>query len=95
MVAGSQYTFKIQTRDFYSNNLEKSLNQPNNIEHIISYTSGEKTVLATLTDDVNQGVLLVAITLEQAGAYNLQILLNQHEVPTYLTSDQIVVSEKP
>ena len=64
MVAGSQYTFKIQTRDFYSNNLEKSLNQPSNLDYTISYISSETTVLATLTDDANLGVLIVAVTLE-------------------------------
>lgn len=85
--AGSQYTFQIQTRDFYSNNLKSS---QQDLDFQITFTSGDETVSATLQDDLDLGVLKVSFTLTKVGLYHLSIMLNGLEVPHSVTTIKVV-----
>jgi hypothetical protein len=53
MEAGTQYTFQIQSRDFYSNNKKMTLADAIESDYQITYTNedGQTKVLATLADD--------------------------------------------
>lgn len=73
MVAGTQYTFLIQTRDFYSNNMNKSLQDSIGSNYQILYFNRWTEVEAQLVDDPNIGIFEVEVTLTQTGLYSLKI----------------------
>lgn len=61
MIAGTQYQFTIQGRDFYSNNVEQTLNQAVGIDFSAIY-SGPVNVTATMSDHTSLGVFKVQVT---------------------------------
>lgn len=74
MEAGTQYTFQIQSRDFYSNNKKMTLADAIESDYQIAYTNedGQTKVLATLADDSSgQGAFLATYTLIKTGNYTL------------------------
>jgi hypothetical protein len=89
MIAGTQYTFQIQGRDFYANNLKEVLSQKSKV--VLFY--GEKSVEAQLTDDLHPGTYKVFMTLEQTGQYELKVEINDLLVPLHPST--ITVTEKP
>ena len=94
MVAGTQYTFKIQSRDFYSNNMNLLLADAIGDDFLITYT-GPSTVQAALVDDDSPGVFRVEVTLTITGEYKLTVLLKGLQVPTQLSVNSITVTPKP
>ena len=93
MIAGTQYTFKIQSRDFYSNNMELNLANSLGSDYKITYQSGDNIVQAALSDDSQLGVFKVTVTITKTGLYSLRILFKELEVPTSLT-EQVKVTPK-
>lgn len=93
MVAGTQYTFKIQSRDFYSNNMNLLLDDAIGDDFLITY-AGPETVQAALVDDASPGVFRVEVTLTITGEYTLTVLLKGLQVPTQLSANAITVTPK-
>lgn len=63
MVAGTQYTFLIQTRDFYSNNKNQLLDDTIGTSYQILYFNEDTSVEALLVDSLDSGVFDVQATL--------------------------------
>lgn len=93
MTAGTEYSFFIQSRDFYSNNKAMTLEQAISSDYLITYTNedGQTKVQALLEDHTSDGVFIASFTLTKTGHYTLQILLRGLEVPTYLTDTDLTV----
>ena len=86
MVAGTEYTFQIQSRDFYGNNMQLTLAEAVSTDYSVFYSNSEQEVAAVITDDSDLGVFKVTTTLTIAGEYDLQILLRGLEVPHSLSN---------
>jgi hypothetical protein len=85
MIAGDPYTFQIQSRDFYSNNMKLLLNDAlDDKGYLVEYTHPETSELGVIVDDTDLGVFEVQITLYITGFYDLRIQLKGLDVPTQL-----------
>lgn len=98
MVAGTDYSFKIQGRDFYQNNIREVLTDAVGSDYSVTYSLLAEetdidflpvTVDAVVTDDTDLGNFLIEMTLTKAGRYSLTVLMKGLEVPTLL--DEVVV----
>ena len=88
MYAGYDYSFIIQGRDEYHNNIADILVDAVGTDYSIVYSlisDSSVTVDAQILDDSAPGVYLVEVTLPkklEAGNYALEILLGSFEVPS-------------
>lgn len=91
MTAGTPYSFQIQGRDFYQNNIQDILSAAVGTDHSITYSLVAEdsdrgfapvVVDAVISDDTTPGVYSVDVTLTKAGRYSLLIRLRGLEVPT-------------
>ena len=88
MYAGYDYSFLIQGRDEYHNNIADLFEVAVGAENSITYTllSDRKvTVLAQISDDLAPGVYLVKVSLQKKlkpGEFSLKILFKSLEVPS-------------
>lgn len=102
MIAGTEYSLKIQGRDFYSNNLVDVLAAAVGTDHIALYTYRKMesdtempvvSVEGVFTDDTDDGVYIVTVTLTKAGEYDLAIRLLGLDVP--FDVETVTVEPKP
>ena len=100
--AGTEYTFKIQARDFYQNNIRQTLSDATDHDHevVLSLIPDESDidfkpllVQATIVDDTasDLGVYLVSFTTQKSGDYKLDVKLRGQEVPLENTLQSIKV----
>lgn len=77
MDAGVEYTFLIQTRDFYSNNKQEMMADAID-SYLITYTAENLDPVQAMLEDspMQPGVLMVRVTLIKAGFYTLDVTLN-------------------
>jgi hypothetical protein len=93
MVAGDQYSFRIQGRDFYQNNIQDLKDDAFGTDFLVQYSLLESeddvdfqpvVVEATLVDDTSlgAGVYKSTVTLTIAGQYEILVLLRGLQMPT-------------
>ena len=88
MYAGYDYSFLIQGRDEYHNNISDLFQNTVGTDNSIVYTliaDSKVTVDAQISDDFAPGVYLVKVTLPRnlkVGVFSLKILIRSLEVPS-------------
>jgi hypothetical protein len=99
MVAGTEYTFQVQSRDFYENN--KIALQADTVasDYVLRYDLIEETsdvdflavsVTGQMSDDTHAGVFITQSTLTRTGRYSINLTMKGLQVPVDV--EEIVVS---